>query len=244
MGGDGTRALKAKGRRIRISSEAPLLAILEMLAFAGTFLVKPAPREDDENALIGTGPFMVDTMSEALRLVRNPHHAGPRAAIESITFRDYANEAELADAVAKANVDFTVALAPKDLPAGSFVRTSYLPTPSTAILFMNAERLPDSRLRQAIAMSIERGRLLDLGYPGATGLSAKGTFAGQPGTLRGPSPPQSTGRRPSAGHRGGQAGPPLEAIGDLGTEALPSAPACRRRRAGAATQLGRLAHRA
>jgi peptide/nickel transport system substrate-binding protein len=173
----GDPTISCDGRRIRIETNTPLPALRELLAAPATGIVK-VPANGDGEELIGSGPYRVEGRGdgERLTLVRNPHHAGPKAPIASIDFVAYANEAALGDAVARGQVDFTVALSPKELPAGSFVRTSYLPTPSTALLWMNVERLADSRLRRAISAAIDRRRLLALSYPGAQGLSAKGSL--------------------------------------------------------------------
>ena len=174
--------LRADAAQIRISCSSPLSALRETLASPASALAKPATGSfADASArasLLGSGPYMVceDDPSDELRLVRNPHHVGPQAPICVLTFRDYQSERELGEAVAKGLVDFTMALSPKELPTGSFVRTNYLPTPSTALLWMNIERIPDPRLRKAIASSIDRVRLRNLSYPGAQGLSAKGSL--------------------------------------------------------------------
>ena len=137
----------------------------------------------DGDSALGTGPFAVERRVDGLlSLCRNPHHVGATASVEGIDLITYDSAYELGHALARGELDYTSGLSSAELPRGTHVRKSYVPTPSTTLLWINTERVPDPELRQAIACALDKRRLLDLNYPGVTGLS---THASTPPSLGG-----------------------------------------------------------
>lgn len=141
-------------------------------------LTKPwcaiALEQPETGRLLGTGPYAVASGSspERLLLTRNPHHRGAPAAIDEIEIRAYpptAAGSALRLAVEEGEVDFTNALSRDEVTDLGGVRKIYQPGSSTAFLWLNTDRLPDVRVRRAIALAVDRYALTAKSYanPGA-----------------------------------------------------------------------------
>lgn len=140
---------------------------------------------EKDGKLLGTGPFVDDDFgSEEIRLIRNDHYRSP-VAIEGIHYRVYPEDedgghAKLIEAVSSGEVDFANCLSRNEVtPLGGLCK-KFLPSTSTAILFLNSERpgLRHSKVRKAIAHSIDRRE--------ATGVCHSNTLAF---TAQSPLPP-------------------------------------------------------
>ncbi len=130
--------------------------------------------------LLGTGPYMVAPGSSStpnpLRLVRNPYHRKPPA-LEEVVFQAYPADADgkptaLLSALESGEVDFTNVLSREDIMQLKSVRRWTEPGSSTAILYMNAERLTDPRVRRALALSIDRLEIAKMFYASALAFAA------------------------------------------------------------------------
>ena len=168
-----------EGTTLRLSANHQLAELRDMLSSPMAAIAT----RDASGAVIGTGPFALESHEAGLlRLGRNAH-APSQPSLEGVDFVSFPSEMDLAQAVARGEIDFTSMLAPGELPKGSFIRSSYVPTPSTALLWINVERVPDPRVRRAIAHAIDRARLLQLAYPGVAGLGAVGVSPRALGTF-------------------------------------------------------------
>ena len=122
-----------------------------------------APVLESGGKFLGTGPFQLDSASaDNFRMLPNPHFRG-QVALEGIDFVAYPPDAQgghsqLAAAVAAGEVDLTTSLARNEVTQLTGVCKQFLPSNSTAMLFMNTEqpKLADARLRRAIAHAIDR----------------------------------------------------------------------------------------
>lgn len=129
--------------------------------------------------LLGTGPYMVApgaSGSNPLRLVRNPHYRRPPA-LDEVVFQAYPPDADgkptaLLAALESGEVDFTNVLSREDIMQLKNVRRWTEPGSSTAILYMNTERLADARVRRALALSIDRLEIAKLFYASALAFAA------------------------------------------------------------------------
>ncbi len=135
---------------------------------------------ESRGTLFGTGPYMVapGATPDRTRLVRNPHARRP-AAIDEIVIQLYPPDAQgrpeaLLAALEAGEVEFTNVLSREDMMGLKNVRRLTEPGSSTAILYMNTERagLDDSRVRRAIALSIDRLEIAKLFYATATAFAA------------------------------------------------------------------------
>lgn len=163
-------SVEAREGGLWISGQRGLAELCDILSSPMAAIVKLAGDE-----ALGTGPFRVEERRpDCLILGRNPHHGSVTPSIDGIEFIAFGSQTNIAHAIARGELDYSSMIAPGELPKGSYVRKSYVPTPSTALLWINVERVPDVRVRQSIAHAIDKRRLLDLGYPGVAGLSAKG----------------------------------------------------------------------
>ena len=135
---------------------------------------------DSGGKLLGTGPYMVAPGSSGapnpLRLVRNPHHRKPPA-IEEVVFQAYPADPDgkpsaLLAALESGEVDFTNVLSREDIMQLKNVRRWTEPGSSTAILYMNTERLADPRVRRALALSIDRMEIAKMFYASALAFAA------------------------------------------------------------------------
>ena len=163
--------IEVRGQELWFSPERSRSELRDILSSPFTAIAK---RSDE--GLIGTGSFAVELHEpERLRLRRNPHHVGATASVEGVEFTAYGSPYELGHALARGELDYTSSLSGEELPRGAHVRKSYVPTPSTALLWINTERVTDVRLRQAVAHALDKRLLLDLSYRGVSGLSATST---------------------------------------------------------------------
>jgi peptide/nickel transport system substrate-binding protein len=158
--GDEAR-LSGRERTISIQLARPRASLPRELASWYASLVLPQGGE-----LHGTGPYVCGPIEAdgTLRLQPNPHHDGARAKITSIVVRAFRGSERggtdaLIDALAAGEIDFTSSLSRDDVDRLGHVRKRFAPASSTAVLWLNTERLPDLRLREAIVAAIDRHAL-------------------------------------------------------------------------------------
>lgn len=123
--------------------------------------------------LFGTGPYTIapDTRPERVHLVRNPRYRHP-VAIDEILFMTFPPDEAgrpraLIRAVEEGEVDLTNVLSREDVGGLRGMRKWLEPGSSTAVLYFNTEKeaLADSRVRRALAMSIDRTAVAKVSYP-------------------------------------------------------------------------------
>ncbi len=117
---------------------------------------------DVGGVLLGSGAYMVGpSEKDVIRLVRNPNARTP-AKIESIEVRMFPVDAAtgrptaLLAALEKGEVDLAPRLSWRDVNLLKNTAVVMKPVNSTCMLYMNNERLKETKLRAAIAMSIDR----------------------------------------------------------------------------------------
>lgn len=132
---------------------------------------------------IGSGAYHLgaDSTATEIRLVRNPHYSGQQGpgTIAEVHLHCYEPDetgscAPLLAAIESGDIDFTQVISRDDAASLSRVRKLYQPGSSTAILFLNAERLTDVGVRRAIVSSIDRYALTRLCYSNPAGFVARG----------------------------------------------------------------------
>ena len=134
------------------------------------------------DTFLGTGPFTVapDATPQVMRLVKNPNYRSP-VEIDELLFTYYepgkdGSGDKLVEAFSRGEVEFCSVLHREAVSSLKEVRKHFEPGISTAFLYFNTEHegLQDRRLRQAMAMSINRLDLTQICYTNALAFSAKG----------------------------------------------------------------------
>jgi ABC-type transport system substrate-binding protein len=140
--------------------------------------------------LLGTGPFVPhpESISTAIRLVRNPHHR-PLALLDEVHFKTFpldhtGHPNALLEALENGEVGLTNTLTGDDINDLTGVRKFFQRGNSTAFLYLNTEspRLGDPRVRRAIAHAIDRLELAKTCYTNALAFSADGFLPRNLGT--------------------------------------------------------------
>lgn len=145
-------------------SAAAILPIRELTA--GSF--------DPKKELLGTGPFKVaaHVQNESWTFTRNPHYWRPGIPkVERLTARIMPEESARAAALRDGSIDVTTFETPDStrlLKAQANVKTVVQPTTDFYRLDVNAKSsiLRDERLRQAVSLSIDRGKIRDVALGG------------------------------------------------------------------------------
>ena len=141
---------------------------------------------------LGSGPFQVapDSRPGRLRLVPNPH-SPRRPLVDELLFEAFPPEADgrplaLLQAFERGQVDATTALQRDQAAQLKGVRRALLPGLSTAVLYLNVERLRDARLRRALAHAVDRELLASEVYANALVFTARSLLPRglAPGLLR------------------------------------------------------------
>lgn len=118
---------------------------------------------EKDGKLLGTGPFVEEEFSrEEIRLLRNDRYRS-KVSIEEIRYKVYVEDddgghAKLIDAVKSGEVDLANCLSRSEVTPLTGLCKKFLPSNSTAILYLNTERpgLDNQKVRQAIIHSIDR----------------------------------------------------------------------------------------
>lgn len=158
--GDGAR-ITGSGRTLSITLPSPRASLVRELASWYTAVVL-----ERGGRLLGTGPYTrgAPEADGTLRLQLNPHYHGPRPQIGSVVVRAFhgagdEGTAALIEALEAGEVDFTSSLSRDDVERLGQVRKRFAPASSTAVLWINTERVPDLHVRQAIVAAVDRHAL-------------------------------------------------------------------------------------
>ncbi len=143
---------------------AAILPIKELKA--GTF--------DPKKELLGTGPFKVvaHSQSESWTFARNPFYRDKSTPkVSTLTVRIMPDDAARAAALRDGSVDVTTFETPDSirlLKGQANVKTTVQSTTDYYTMYVNAKRsiLSDDRLRQALALSIDRDKLVKVALGG------------------------------------------------------------------------------
>ena len=147
--------------RVRIETERPVPVMPAVLAEFPLIMFKPL-----DDTWIYTGPYRVAAFEPSSRLLLepNPHYWGrvPTAPVDLIRLQDPQSRV-LAIEGGEADLSFNLPPAALDrLEADGLIPRSVVTT-KTEMLFMNLQRPPldDRRVRQAIALAVDRDMLVD-----------------------------------------------------------------------------------
>lgn len=125
-------------------------------------------RGDFEAGFIGTGPFRLQAYRprQGATLIRNPGYWGPKAVPDRIEFKFYADVQPRLLALQAGEVDLLDAIPVVMSPAiltNPDIRIMRVPSANHRQLHMRCDVAPfnDKRIRQALALSLDRGKLVD-----------------------------------------------------------------------------------
>lgn len=166
--------LEAREGSIIIDLERPdqsLATALSSPYSAITAMRTTTPSTNDLDTFLGTGPWRMahDFTAESARLLPNPHHWGAAPKLNELRFVRFRVDANgrpqaLVDALESGDVDLTTVLAAKDARRVQNARHLIRPGSSTALLWLNVERLRKLPLREAICCAIDRYGLAEKSY--------------------------------------------------------------------------------
>jgi peptide/nickel transport system substrate-binding protein len=175
----GIRSVAATGdRTVRITLKKPRTPFVAALAGTPAAILPMkelrAGKFDPRRELLGTGPYQVasHTQGESWRFKRNPHHwrpGLPKAA--DLTVRIMPEDAARAAALRDRSIDVTTFEAPDSielLKNQAGVKTRKQTTTDYYRLDVNAVSSPfrDPRLREALALSVDRDKIKDVALGG------------------------------------------------------------------------------
>lgn len=115
---------------------------------------------------IGTGPFRLESWGDGgVSFVRNPAYWGARALPERVEFSFYADSAAINLALLGQQADLAVGITAQDsriLAGGKDIAITALPSTQHDQVHMRTDQGPfkDKRVRQALALSLDRSRLV------------------------------------------------------------------------------------
>jgi ABC-type transport system substrate-binding protein len=145
-----------------------------------------------EGELVGTGPYRVaaDSTPERVRLVANPERR-PAPEIEELLFIAYPPDDDgaptaLLQAIESGDVEFSNVLSREYITQIKGVRKWLEPGIGTASLYFNTERpaLADVRVRQALALAIDRTEVARISYHNPMSFTATGLLPPMLGSWR------------------------------------------------------------
>ncbi|MFM0101119.1 ABC transporter substrate-binding protein [Paraburkholderia nemoris] len=119
-----------------------------------------------ERAFIGTGPFRLERYAtDRASFVRNPDYWGVKALPERIEFTFYADAAAVTLALLGRQADLAPGVSPADtrlFARDPSIRITRLPSTQTDQVHMRTDQGPfkDNRVRRALALSIDRPRIV------------------------------------------------------------------------------------
>lgn len=155
---------------------APVPAFQQIVAFT-PFSVQPAEHLEATGGApldnpIGTGPFMLEAWNRGSDIVfqRNDNYWGDAPAFQTLVFRWATESATRLLELQSGNVDQITTLATDDIPTvESDPNLQLLPDQNPNIFYLGMSNFhapfDDVRVRQAIAMGIDRQRIVDNFYP-------------------------------------------------------------------------------
>jgi ABC-type transport system substrate-binding protein len=155
---------------------SPDPAFLAKLAFV-PFAVQPSEHLEATGGApldnpIGTGPFMVEVWDRGSEIVfnRNPDYWGEAPAFDTLVFRWAAESTSRILELQSGNANYITNLAASDYETIEGDETLQLledPNPNIFYVGMTTSHAPfdDVRVRQAVAMGIDRQRIIDNFYP-------------------------------------------------------------------------------
>lgn len=159
------RGIAGSGGAVVITLERPFTALPALLAHATTIIPSPGSFDGEGHpvALIGTGPFRVESFTppQSLVLVRNDAYWGTVPELARVTYLA-AGRAETRALLAESgDADMVFTLDPSGyarLQAVESIRTLALPIPRVVTLKVNAGHpfLSDARARRALSLAIDR----------------------------------------------------------------------------------------
>jgi peptide/nickel transport system substrate-binding protein len=158
----------------------PNLRVPEMLAHPGASVYSPG---SDPAKAVGTGPFRLVEYQQKKRIVveRNPDYWGAKARSERIEFTFYPSSADRIRALETGKIDIAFPIPQVDaagLAKAGFTTESARTAGSDIALYASARGLPphdllsDVSLRKAVALSIDRKRLVSEAL-GGKGIAAQ-----------------------------------------------------------------------
>jgi peptide/nickel transport system substrate-binding protein len=193
VGTSQVRITLEKPRSSFISSLANIpAAILPMKELAaGTF--------DPTKQVLGTGPYKVAAhrTNESWTMVRNPYYWGPPAKAQTLTFKIVPDDAARIAALRSGSMQvttFEAPDAPRLLKGQPNITTVVQKTTEYYELFLNAlsSIFRDDRLRQAVALSIDRNKILGVAMGGVGQATSVMTPLGMAGSCDPAKTPYST----------------------------------------------------
>lgn len=155
---------------------SPDPAFLAKLAFV-PFAVQPAEHLEATGGAplenpVGTGPFMVDVWDRGSEIVmsRNPDYWGEAPAFDTLVFRWAAESTSRILELQSGNANYITNLAASDyetIEGDDNLQLLEDPNPNIFYVGMTTTHAPfdDVRVRQAVAMGIDRQRIVDNFYP-------------------------------------------------------------------------------
>jgi len=168
---------------------SPDPAFLAKLAFI-PFAVQPSEHLEAtggsplENP-IGTGPFMVDVWDRGSEIVMsaNPNYHGEAPAFNTLVFRWAAESTSRILELQSGNANYITNLAASDYETiEGDANLALLPDPNPNIFYLGMQNqfapFDDVRVRQALAMGIDRQRIIDNFYPAGSEVASHFTPCG------------------------------------------------------------------
>ncbi len=175
-------SVESIGDRVRFTLKRPNgrfeLFLTQVFCVIGREANGGSSRSGANGGLLGTGPYCLadEAAPGVVRLVRNPYYR-KSVGFEEIHFTVYPPTAgggngRLLRAIEAGEVDYTNAVTRKDVERLSGVKKRIHPGSSTANLYFNTERLPDPRVRKAMALAIDRKELASACYSNVVAFTA------------------------------------------------------------------------
>lgn len=208
------RKVWSRGRPVRLREE-PGAVVFELASseaageLEATLVTSWSAISKGGDGRTGSGAYLLasDSNPERVRLRRNPHYGGQQgaAAIAEIELRCFTpavpgRNTELLAALEAGEIDFTQVLSRDEAAGLKRARKLYQPGSSTAILYLNCDRLAPE-LRGAIVRTLDRYALTSACYDNPAGFVARGLLPPRMGSYsdevtRAPAPRELFAGRP------------------------------------------------
>lgn len=152
---------------VRVTLTQPTGAFLFNMAWGDAVIVAPESAATNATNPIGTGPFKFDSwvQGDHITIVRNPDYWGTPVRLDKATFRYIGDPSAAMAALQAGDVDaFPFFPAPElldQLKSDPRFVVEVGSTEGETVLGINNERIPDIRVRQAIAHAIDRQAVID-----------------------------------------------------------------------------------
>lgn len=187
-----TRA-KAADRFASVESDGQHICIQARITSAAAVereLAKPwyAITKSHNGALLGSGPFCVGDRHhrDAFRLVRNPSYSGTPPAVDEVLLSSYKGRSpeQLSSDLAGGRFDVCLSLDRHVAERLRGIRRAHQPGNSTAILWINTDRIPSAKDREGLTSAIDRYELVRTSYDNAISFVARSPLPPLMGTAR------------------------------------------------------------